>query len=101
MIQPVDRQIGRHEILLKLFFGQHVSLADNIRQVEHFKKLQSQKLEEIKATEKVLKADYKDNLALPYWLITVKYGLHVNRAYLRWCKETLVVLKRMEQETES
>ena len=101
MVQPVDRQIGRHEILLKLFFGQHVLQVDNIRQVEHFRKLQSKNLEEIKATEKVLKADYKDNPALPYWLITVKYGLHVNRAYLRWCEETLAVLKRMEQETES
>ena len=100
MVQPVDRQIGRHEILLKLFFGQHVSPADNIRQVEHFRKLQSKNLEEIKATKKVLNADYKDNPALPYWLITVKYGLQVNRAYLRWCKETLAVLKRMEQETE-
>ena len=101
MVQPVDRQIGRHEILLKLFFGQHVSMPDNIRQVEHFRGLQSQKLEEIRTTVKLLKIDYKDNPALPYWLMTVTYGLHVNRAYLRWCKETLAILKAMEQETES
>lgn len=95
MVQPVDPQIGRHEILLKLFFGQHVSLADNIRQVEHFRELQSQRLKEIKATEKLLKTDYEDNPSLPYWLLTVKYGLQVNRAYLKWCEETLAVLKKM------
>ncbi len=98
MIQPVGRLIGRHEILLKLFFGQQVSLADNIRQVEHFRKLQSQKLKEIKATEEVLKADHKDNPNLTYWLMTVRCGQYVNRAYLRWSDETLAVLKGMEQE---
>jgi len=100
MVQPVYRQIGRHEIVLKLFFGQQVSPADNIRQVEHFRELQSQKLEEIKATEKLLKTHYKNNPALPYWLISVSYGLHVNRAYLRWCKETLAILKGMERKAQ-
>ena len=101
MIQPVGRQIGRHEILLKLFFGQQVSLADNIRQVEHFQKLQSQKLKEIIATEEVLRADFKNNPNLPYWLMTVKYGQHVNQAYLQWCDETLSILRGMKQETET
>ena len=100
MIQPVGRQIGRHEILLKLFFGQQVSLTDNIRQIEHFRKLQSQKLKEIKATEDLLKADYKDNPNLSYWLMTVRYGQHVNQAYLQWSKETLAALRGMRQESE-
>ena len=100
MIQPVGRLIGRHEILLKLFFGHQVSLEDNIRQVEHFRELQSQKLKEIKATEEMLKAYYKDNPNLRYWLMTVRYGQYVNRAFLRWSKETLTELRRMEQEAE-
>ena len=101
MIQPVGRQIGRHEILLKLFFGQQISLADNIRQVEQFRKLQSQKLKEITAAKAMLEADYKDNPNLPYWLMTVRYGQYVNRAYIRWSDESLAVLRGMEQETES
>lgn len=98
IIQPVERQIGRHEILLKLFFGQQVSLTDNISQIEHFRKLQSQKLKEIKTTEQLLKADYKDNPNLSYWLMTVKYGQHVNQAYLQWAKETLAILRGMKQD---
>ena len=101
MIQPVGRQIGRHEILLKLFFGQQVSLADNIHQIEHFRKLHSQKLKEIIATEEVLRADFKNNPNLPYWLMTVKYGQHVNQAYLQWCDEILSILRGMKEETES
>lgn len=101
IIQPAGRQTGRHEILLKLFFGQQVSLADNIRQVEQFRELQSQKLKELKSTGELLKADYKDSPDLHYWLITVSYGQYVNQAYLRWCDETLAILRGMEQETES
>ena len=101
MIQPVGRLIGRHEILLKLFFGHQVSREDNIRQVEHFRELQSQKLKELKASEGMLKADYKDNPNLTYWLMTLRYGQYVNRAYLRWCDETLAILRGMEQGTES
>ena len=100
MIQPVGRLIGRHEILLKLFFGHQVSLEDNIRQVEHFRELQSQKLKELKASKEMLKADGEDNANLTYWLMTLRYGQHVNRAYLRWCDETLTELRRMEQEAE-
>lgn len=98
MIQPVGHQIGRHEILLKLFFGQKIALADNIRQVEHFRKLQSQELKEIKTTEEQLKAEHKDNPNLIYWLMTIRYGQYVNRAYLRWSDETLAVLRGMQKE---
>ncbi|MBW1707686.1 MAG: PadR family transcriptional regulator [Deltaproteobacteria bacterium] len=98
MIRPVGRLIGRHEILLKLFFGHQVSLEDNIRQVEHFRELQSEKLKEIIASEEMLKTDYKDNPNLTYWLMTLRYGQYINRAYLRWCDETLAILKGMEQE---
>lgn len=98
MIQPVGSQIGRHEILLKLFFGQQISLTDNIRQIKNFQKLQAQRLKEIKATEKLLKSDYKDNPNLSFWLMTVRYGQHLNQAYLQWSKETLAALRRMKKE---
>ena len=100
MIQPVGRHIGRHEILLKLFFGQQVSLTDNIRQIEHFRELQSEKLKEIKATEELLKTNHKDNPNLSYWLMTIRYGQYANQAYLQWSKETLAVLRGMKKESE-
>ena len=39
MVEPVKDQVGRIEIALKLFFGHQVEVADNIRQVEHFREM--------------------------------------------------------------
>ena len=101
IIQPVGRQIGRHEILLKLFFGHQVSLTDNIRQVEQFQELQSQELKELKAIEERIKTDFKDDPNFPYWLMTISYGQHVNQANLQWSDEALVTLNGLEQGMKS
>ncbi|MBT8372337.1 MAG: PadR family transcriptional regulator, partial [Deltaproteobacteria bacterium] len=44
LVEPTGRQIGRHEILLKLMFGQQVSIGDNIRQIKRFRNLQREEL---------------------------------------------------------
>jgi PadR family transcriptional regulator AphA len=100
LVEPVGRQIGRHEILLKLFFGREVSLADHMRQIEHFRDLHQGELQNLKAVEERLKSEHGDDPGLPYWLMTVSYGKHVNRATLRWCKESLSALGRMAGGTE-
>jgi PadR family transcriptional regulator AphA len=33
---------------------------------------------------------------LPYWLITLSFGRHRSRAFVKWAKETLLVLERLE-----
>ena len=98
LIEPVGRQIGRHELLLKLFFGVQVSLGDNIRQVEHFQDLHRKELEDLKAIEGHLKTEKRNDPNLDYWLMTVSYGKHVNKAILNWCEETLSALGKMSDE---
>ena len=98
LVEPVARQIGRHEILLKLFFGKQVSLADNIRQVEHFRDLSIAELGDIKAIGEYLKTEKEDNPNLDFQLMTVSYGQHANSAILDWCNETLSRLRKMVDE---
>ena len=98
LIEPVGRQIGRHEILLKLFFGIQVSLADNIRQIEYFRDLHKKELEDLEAIEGRLKTEKKNAPNLDYWLMTVSYGKYVNKAILNWCEETLSVLVKMAEK---
>jgi len=95
LIAPVEPQIGRIEIALKLFFGQQVSVLDNIRQVEHFREIQHRELEELKALEEHVKVEKAGNPNLPYWLMTVKYGHQVTSALIQWCDETLSALNKM------
>ena len=96
LIEPVERHIGRHEMPLKLFFGLQVSIADNIRQVEHFRDLHSKELDDTIAIEEQLKTKKIDDPNLAFWMMTVSYGKHANNAILSWCEETLALLRKME-----
>ena len=100
LIEPVKDQIGRIEIALKLFFGHRVKVADNIRQVEHFREMRDQELQALIAIKERLKVEHANKPNLPYMLMTVSYGQHVTQALLQWCEETLSVLSKMTVKTK-
>ncbi len=101
LIEPVEPQVDRIEILLKLFFGQHMSLADNIRHVEEFYKLQQQLLQKYQTIAEQLKLKEADNPNAAYWLITASYKLHITQALIHWCEETLSQLRHKEVQKDS
>ncbi len=94
LIEPVEPQVERIEILLKLFFGQQVAVADNIRHVEQFRELQEKSLQKYQAMEQEMQEKGIDNPNFPYWLMTASYKLHVTKALIDWCDETLAKLKK-------
>jgi len=93
--EGVTPKVERNELLLKLFFGEEVAFDTNIRHVEQYRELQRGLLERYKAIEAEIRARYKDNPNLPYWLLTVRYGEHVSQALLDWCDESLRKLNSM------
>src|SRR5262245_22902156 len=92
---PVEHQVGRSEILLKLFFGWQVPAAESLRKVEEFRELQRQLPDKYTAIEQWLNETESGHPGLPYWLMTVSYGKHVSRALTDWCDETLATLRGM------
>ena len=95
LAEDVLPKAERNELLLKLFFGEEVSFATNIRHIEKYRELQHGLLARYEAIEKEIRAEYADNPNLPYWLLTVRYGQHVSRALLDWCDESLAKMKKM------
>ena len=95
ILEPVDRHIGRHEILLKIFFGTNVSVEENIRQVQHFQKLYEKELEDLRKTKKQIQTDHKKEPHLPYWLMTVRFGELVNEALIKWSRESLDLMEKI------
>ncbi|MBD0264347.1 MAG: PadR family transcriptional regulator [Tolypothrix sp. Co-bin9] len=95
LIEPVEPQVERIEILLKLFFGKQVTVADNIRHVQQFRELQQQLLQKYQAIEEDVQAKGTDNPNVPYWLITVSYKLFTTQALINWCDETLAKLTQL------
>lgn len=94
--RPAEHNVGRIEILLKLFFGWQLPPEENRRKVEEYQQFHQQLLGKYETIEQWLKTEHANHQGLPYWLMTVSYGQHVSRALLDWCDETLERLKSLE-----
>lgn len=78
----------RNELLLKLFFGRHVSTAHSTDRLQRF-------AERLRATEAIYDAIERE-LTAPgaedenqrYWLASLRHGQTLLRASLQWCSET-------------
>jgi DNA-binding PadR family transcriptional regulator len=95
--RPSEYEVGRSELLLKLFFGWQVPVDESRRKVEAFRDLQEGLLRKYEGIEQWLKETEADEPGLPYWLVTVSYGKHVSRALVEWCDETLAGLRSMDE----
>ena len=101
LVEPTGRHIGRHETLLKLMFGQQISLAQNIRQIERFRDRQKSELTEIEALKKRFQQEEVEDPNMPFWQLAFSYGEHVNRAYIKWAEEAIAALREMEPKSVS
>ena len=93
---PAEEPVPRFELMLKIFFGAHAAQGVNRRHVEEYRTAQQRALKVYAATEKHLKREEAHDPQLPYWLMTVNFGLHRSRAAVKWAKETLLELDRLE-----
>lgn len=95
LTEPVELQVERNELLLKLFFARHTSVDVSIEHVHRFRDLQAQLLQRYTEIEASIKQSYAEYKELPYWLITLSYGKHIAQAHLAWCDETLARLQQL------
>lgn len=93
--ESIEYAVERNELLLKLFFGRHTSIAKNIEHVQAFQALQSQLLKKYEGIEQYLQAGVPMNPDCSYSLMTVRFGIHRCRALLAWSAETLAALQAL------
>ena len=98
LTEPIEYTVERNELLLKLFFGWHVPLTENIEHVQKFRALQARLLEKYNGIEANLKIACAQKPELTYSLITVRYGQHRCQALIAWCDETLVTLQALAEK---
>ena len=97
LARPDDsHQPGRSELLLKLFFGRHAAAGTNLDRVHRYRELLGEQLARYEAIEVELNAE--DDPDQPYWLSTLRHGLHVTRASRAWCEETIDRLSQRDEE---
>ena len=79
----------RNELLLKLFFGRTNTADVNIGHIERYRADATARLDSYDAIERDLRQAHRDAPDLPYWLMTLSHGKHVERALIAWCDDSL------------
>lgn len=88
-----DPQPVRHELLLKMFFVSEGDKRRLIEQIEVLRDKQRQRLATFEMLEPAFEDEYDDYPEKSWWFATLRYGLHITRARLAWCDETLDSLR--------
>jgi PadR family transcriptional regulator AphA len=95
--QPVAEVVPRNELLLKLFFGAHVSTNISREHVQAYLERCQEELRVYGAITKRLRKEEANDPQLPFWLMTLNMGLHHSEAMVKWCRETLKELDTLKQ----
>jgi PadR family transcriptional regulator, regulatory protein AphA len=94
---PAADEVPRNELLLKLFFGAHVSPVVSREHVKAHLETHEKALKAYGTLAKTLRKDEANDPQLPYWLMTLNMGRHRTAAIVKWCKETLKELEEIER----
>ena len=90
--------VPRNEALLKLFFGEHVPLETVSSQIEAQRERAVSNLARYEAIAAEIRRANRGKPGLPFWLMTVRYGIAEARAVIAWCDETLAELAELPSE---
>jgi PadR family transcriptional regulator, regulatory protein AphA len=92
--KPPECEQFRNELLLKLFFGEFVPPSTSRKHVEEFQQTLLRKEKIYQSIKDTLQVDQKDEPGLPYWLMTIDFGLRQTKSALEWCASALKQLER-------
>lgn len=93
LVEPTAKEHVRYEILLKLFFGSLVDTERNIETIKEFRARYTGLLETLEGYERNLRLVLPKSQDHLYYLLTVRFGSHIYRAYLNWADEALEMLR--------
>jgi DNA-binding PadR family transcriptional regulator len=100
LIEPARADPGRIEILLKLFFARLVGVEEARALLARHQAQLAEQLAAYEALEAALQETYAGQPDLPYWLITVRYGIFVKRALMGWSDQSLSALAAIGEAAE-
>lgn len=91
LVQPVENQPPRFELLLKMFFSRDIPLENVLVKLVQVKEESKKTLQEYLKTEETLKKNDEetDEKNIPFWMASIRYGIYDARARINWCDETI------------
>ena len=98
LAKTAEKEPYRHELLLKLFFGEFAPPALIEKHLEEYRDALSTKLALFEHIKRRLLNEEKNSPSLPYWLLTLDYGLKQTGSALEWCQESLKTIRKLIKE---
>jgi DNA-binding PadR family transcriptional regulator len=93
---PARSQVRRYELLLKVFFGNRAEPGVIAGQVRAWRERFAGDLSRYAGIQQKLETVHAGNPAMPFWRMTLRYGLAEARMIVAWCDETLAELEKQE-----
>ncbi len=95
LIQPINFNNPQgNELLVKLFFGQHVPIKDSILRLKEYKGKCLNYLAKMEKIQREIEEHLAEDIQFDYSMITVRHGQMTIQAKIEWCDECIERLKR-------
>lgn len=98
--KPTDPHKERLEVLMKLTFGAHIHPEQNIELVQRFKEEWIAHINSYHEIEEDLRTTDGENPQFPYWMMAINCGMHLAKAYIAWCDETIETIRSIQKKND-
>lgn len=93
LAKPAEVEQSRNELLLKIFFGGVVPFSISKKHIEEHQAILKEKKKIFMEIREQLHRENQGEAGLPYWLMTLDYGVRHVQASLEWCEHSLKYFK--------
>jgi len=99
LAEPTDAPPVRIELLLKIFFGAESDNETSRKQIRAYRDQMSRDLERYRSIARGLADQDSASEHLPYWEMTLRFGVRDREAHVEWCDEALELLEQLPEGT--
>ena len=97
LLEDVELEQARNELLLKIFLGDLNSIDSSIKHIDSYKQQISKRKLILEETRKALPEQYQDDSALPFWLMAIEFGVRRMQAIIEWADYALNELYKLNK----
>jgi PadR family transcriptional regulator AphA len=103
LVKAAEIQPPRSELLLKLSFGNYMPRENVLEMIAEVKERNTRNLEQYRIMEIGYQSNEpaKKDPAYPYWLASLRFGILSAETAIRWCDETIQLLKSFPIEART
>jgi DNA-binding PadR family transcriptional regulator len=94
--KPANKEVIKYEVLMKLFFGYELPVAENIEKIRAFQAKLSQYTEMMGLYEENLRQVLEQDSDHLYFLLVVRFGQYFYEAAQKWTEEAIQLLEQSD-----